>query len=342
MGQEFAIVFDVVIVVIAVGFFFAGWKNGFAKVIIGMIAVIAAFACAMIFSKPIAEGIYKDFIQQPIEEQIDNAVDESLRTMKLGGIPDIDFSKVEVGGVPVTEITPDYAGTGKAVFDLSDVDLSNTGIDSADLEAIGLKEDFDVSSLNAKTVDFTMDDIEKYGLGKLVVSQVVAVNLAGREDFEQFNEIAGTVAKYMPAITGTTNADTLGVGAARTLALTMIETKDTIRGSIVDGIIAPNCVIILRTVAFILIFSIVSIALGVIANFTKVINKIPVIGKANALAGGLAGLCEGIVVICVVCLVTRFIVSLCGGNVILFNQTAIDSTYLFKRIYEVDFLNFLT
>ncbi len=342
MGQEFAIVFDVVIVVIAVGFFFAGLKNGFAKVIIGMIAVIAAFACAMIFSKPIAETVYDNFIRQPLEEQIDNAVDEGLRTMRLGGIPDIDFSKVEVGGVPVTEITPNYAGTGKAVFDLSDVDLSNTGIDSADLRAVGLNDDLDISSLNAKTVDFTMDDIEKYGLGKLVVSQVVAVNLVGREDFEQFNEIAGTVVKYMPSITGTTNADTLGVGAARTLALTMIETKDTIRGSIVDGIIAPNCIIILRTIAFILIFSIVSIVLGVVANFTKVINKIPVIGKANALAGGLAGLCEGIVVICVVCLITRFIVSMSVGNVILFNQTAIDSTYLFKRIYEVDFLNFLT
>lgn len=342
MGQEFAIVFDVVIVVTVVGFFFAGWKNGFAKVIIGMLAVIAAFACAMIFSRPIAEGIYDNFICEPIEEQIDSAVDEGLRTMKLGGIPDIDFSKVAVGGVPVTEITPDYAGTGKAVFDLSDIDLSETGIDAADLAAIGLEGDFDISSLNAKTVAFTMDDIEKYGLGKLVVSQVVAVNLAAREDFEQFGEIAGMVAKYIPAITGTTNADTLEVGAARTLALTMIETKDTIRGAIVDGIVAPNCIIILRTIAFILIFSIVSIVLGVIANLTKVINKIPVIGKANAFAGGLAGLCEGFVVICVVCLVTRFIVSLCGGNVILFNQTAIDSTYLFKRIYEVDFLNFLT
>ncbi len=45
MGQEFAIVFDVAIVAVVVFFFFAGWKNGFAKVILGMVAVIAAFAC---------------------------------------------------------------------------------------------------------------------------------------------------------------------------------------------------------------------------------------------------------------------------------------------------------
>lgn len=341
MGQEFAIVFDVVIVVIIAGFFFAGWKNGFAKVIIGMLSVIAAFSCAMIFSRPIAETVYNNFIKQSVEKQIDDAVDESLRALKLGAIPDMDFSKVKIAGVPVTEITPDYAGTGKAIFDLSDVDLSETGVDVEELKAISLKEEMDLSTMNGKTADFTMDDIEKHGLGKLVVSQVVAVNLMQREDFAGFNEVAETVGRYIPFISGTSKSDTLGINAARTLALTMIETKDSIKGAVVGGIIEPNCIILIRTIAFILIFSIISIVLGVIANLTKVINKIPVIGKANALAGALAGLCEGMVTVCVVCVVTRFIVSMCGGNAILFNQTAIDSTFIFKRIYEVDFLNFL-
>lgn len=342
MGQEFAIVFDVAIVAVVAGFFFAGWKSGFAKVILGMVAVIAAFACAMIFSKPIAEAVYGNFIEKPIAEQIDSAIDEGLRSMKLGGIPDIDFTKVEVAGVPVTEITPDYAGTGKAVFDLSNVDLSKTGMNAEDLKAVGPDEDIDLTSVNAKTVDFTMDDIEKYGLGKLVTAQAVAVRIVQREDFKGFNDIAELLGKYVPIISGVTASDTMGVNAARTLALTMIETKDTIRGAVIDGIIEPNCLIIIRTIAFILIFSIVTIVLGVVANLTKVINKMPVIGKANALAGALAGLCEGIVAVFVICLVTRFIVSLCGGNAILFNQTAINSTFIFKRIYEVDFLNFLT
>lgn len=116
MGQEFAIVFDVAIVAVVVFFFFAGWKNGFAKVILGMVAVIAAFACAMIFSKPIAETVYGNFIEKPLTDQIDGAIDEGLRSMRLGGIPDIDFTKVEISGKPVTEVTPDYAGTGKAVL----------------------------------------------------------------------------------------------------------------------------------------------------------------------------------------------------------------------------------
>lgn len=341
MGQEFAIVFDVAIVVIIAGFFFAGWKNGFAKVIISMVAAMAAFACSMLFSKPAAEAVYESFIEEPLTEQLDSAVSESLRSLKLGGIGDIDFSKVEIAGEPVTDISPDYAGTGKAVFDLSSVDLSKTGMDVEDLKAVGLAEELDLTSLNGKTVDLTMDDIEKHGLGKLVTAQIVAVQLTQREDFASFNEIASTIGRYLPAVAGTTSSDTVGVNAARTLALKMFDTRETIRGAVVDGIIAPNCIIVIRTIAFILIFTVISITLGIVANLTRVINKIPVIGKANALAGALAGVCEGFVTVCVVCVATRFVVSMFGGNAILFNQTAIDRTFIFKRIYEVDFLNFL-
>lgn len=342
MGQEFAIVFDVVIVVLIVGSFFAGWKNGFAKVIIGMAAVIVAFGCAMWFSEPIASAVYTNFIEKKVEEQIDNAVGAGLKAIDLGGIPDIDFSKVEISGVPVTAITPNYAGTGKAVIDLSDVDLSKTGISKEDVDALGSGKDIDLSSINAKTVNFSMDDIEKYGLGKLAVAQVVAVNLSHRSDFNGLSEIAETIGKYVPGMSDTANSEALGVSAARTLALTMIETKNNIKDSVIDGIVAPNCIIVIRTIAFILIFALVSILVGVVANLTKLINKVPVIGKANAIAGGIAGLCEGIVAVFVICLIVRFIVSLSGGDVILFNQTSIDSTFVFKRFYEFDFLNFLT
>ena len=44
--------------------------------------------------------------------------------------------------------------------------------------------------------------------------------------------------------------------------------------------------------------------------------------------------------IVMLCLVTRLISSMVDGDVILFNDTAINSTFLFKRIYYLDFLNF--
>lgn len=342
MGQEFAIIFDAVIVVVVAGFFFAGWKNGFAKVILSMIASIAAFACAMIFSKPIAETFYRNVVAKPLTEQLDTAVSEGLRSLRLGGITGIDYDKAAISGVPVTEAVIDYAGTDKAMFELLHVDLSETGMDVEDLKAIGLREDLDLTDLNGKNADFSRDDIERYGLGKLVTAQVIAVQLTQREDFADFNEIAAAVGKYIPAISGTMTSDTLGVNAARTLALKMLETNDTIRDTVMDGIIEPNCIILIRTIVFILIFSVVAIVLNLVANLTKVINKVPVIGKANALAGGLAGVCEGIVAVLVVCVVTRFIVTLSGGGTILFNRTTIDSTIVFKYIYDVDVLNFLT
>lgn len=342
MGQEFAIVFDAVIVVIVGWFFFVGWGNGFAKVILGMTASIVAFACAMIFSKPIAETFYQNVIEEPLTEQIDTAVSESLRSLKLGGISNVDYDKIIISGVPVTETDIDYMGTGKAMFDLLHVDLSETGIDIEDLKAVGLREDMDLTDVNGKTAGFTRDDIEVHGLGKMVMAQIIAVQLTQRADFAAFNEIASEVGKYIPAISGTTSSDIVGVNAARTLALKMLETNDTIRNTVVDGIIEPNFIIVIRTIVFIMIFSVVAIVLNIVANLTKVINKIPVIGKANALAGGLAGVCEGIVAVLVVCVVTRFIVTMSGGSVMLFNRAVIDSTIVFKYIYDVDILNFLT
>lgn len=342
MGQEFAIVFDAVIIVVMVGFFFAGWKNGFAKVILSMIASIAAFACAMIFSKPIAETFYRGVIEEPLVEQLDTAVSEGLRSLGLGGIPGIDFNKALISGVPVTEAVIDYAGTDKAMFELTHVDLSQTGMDAEDLKAIGQREDLDLSDINGKIADFTRDDIEEYGLGKLVTAQIIAVELTQREDFASFNKIAAAIGKYIPAISGMTASDTVGVNAARMLALKMLETEETIRDTVMDDIIEPNCIITIRTIAFILIFSVVAIALNLVANITRAINKMPLIGKANALAGGLAGICEGMVAVLVVCVVTRFIVTVSGGSAILFNRTAIDSTIVFKYIYDVDILNFLT
>lgn len=341
MGQEFAFVFDIVILAIIGCMAFAGWKRGFAKVILSMAAVIVAFILGMWLSEPIANSVYESFIEKPLEQQIDETIDNSLSVIDLGNIPNIDFDKVKISGTAVGEIKPNYAGTGKAVFDLSNVDLSETGIDEADLAAIGAAPETDLTSVNARTADFSMSDIEKYGLGKLVVSQYAAVNLMRKSEFSDFGRYAELIGKFLPWISHSVGADNVSVPFVRAVTLTMIETENNVRNTVVEGIIRPNCIIVIRTTSFILIFALTSVIIGIVANLTQLLNKIPVIGKLNAAAGGVAGLCEGLVTVFVVCLITRFIISLCSGSTLLFNQTTIDSTVLFKRFYETDFLNFL-
>ncbi len=341
MGAEFAIVYDIAIAAIILFMFFSGWRRGFAKVILSMAAVIVAFGAALLFSGPAAEWVYGNYIEKPASEKLDEAVDSTFSAIHLGGLSELDFSKVKISGRAAGEIVPDYAGTNSVTFDLSNLDFSETGMDSEDIEQLGLNRDFDISAVNAKSANFTKSEIDQYGLGKLAAAQFAAICLIGNNSFESFNALFESVEKYIPGGLVYASSDNIAVSAVRKLAVSMLESGDNIKDSMMNGIIRPNCIIIIRTIAFALIFAIVSTVIGILANVSKFLEKIPVIGKANSLLGGIAGACQGLVIVFVICLATRLAVSLCDGNAIIFNQSVIDSTYLFKIFYESDFLNFL-
>ncbi len=94
------------------------------------------------------------------------------------------------------------------------------------------------------------------------------------------------------------------------------------------------------SIVFVLIFAIVCVIIGIIANASKLLDKIPVVGKANAILGGIAGACQGLIAVFTVCLATRLAVSLCGGNALIFNESVMEATILFKFFYKAEFLNF--
>lgn len=341
MGSEFAIVFDIAIAAIIILMFFEGWRKGFAKKILGLAAIFVAFAAGMTFSGPIAEGIYGGYIEKPASEALDGSIDASFSAIHLKGVSDVDFSKVKISGVSVGEITPDYRGTNSASVDLSVLDLSEIGLTDEDLETLGIEDDVDLSAVNAKTASFTEEEIIKYGLGKLAVSQYAAICLIQKNEFDNFNRCFEIVDKYIPGGINYGSSDNITVSAVRKLTLSMLETKSSLKDTLLNGIIRPNCIIIIRTIAFVLIFALVNTAIRLIANLTKIIDKIPVLGKVNSFLGGIAGLCEGLVIVFIICLATRLAVSLSNGDAIMFNQATINSTYLFRRFYETDFLNFL-
>lgn len=339
MGQEFAFAFDIAVIVLLAVFAFVGLKKGFAKVVLGLAATVAAFAVAMLLSGPIASAIYKNTIEKNIEEQIDKV--DGLGEISFGNIVELNFEKVKINGTPVGDVKLDYAGTRKAAVDLSRLDLSDTGLKTSDLAMLGISEDFDLSSLNAKTAELSMDDVEEYGLGKIAVAQYIAVNIAKQPVMKSFSDVAKNIGKYVPGFADNSAADSAGVSSIRAVALKMLDMKVSFKSAVMNGIIEPNCVLLIRTIVFGIIFILVNLLLRILTSVAKLINKIPVIGKINAFLGLVMGLVEGLFTVFVVCVITRMIVSLCGPNSILFNQAAIDSTFLFKTFYNFDFLNFL-
>ena len=347
MGSEFSIVYDIIIVAVIGGMAFAGWKKGFANVIINLVATVAAFALGMGLSAPIADSIYKNLIEKSLEEQIsaviDNQIDSAgLKAFRLDGLGNVDTDKITISGTPITEYQVDYKGGTMAVLDLSKLDLSQIGISPEDLEKLGLEPNEDLTEFNAKTAEFSKSDIEKYGLGKLVMAQFAAVNLSQTEMFKNFNSIAEIVSKFASSFSTKGSTENVTISGLRTAALLMMNTGKTVTDTIMDDVVAPNCTVFIRTIVFVLIFVLVQVILGIVANATKLINKIPIIGKANSSLGLIAGLCEGTVVVLIICMVTKFFVVISSDSAIMLNSSAIDKTFLFKHIYETNFINFYT
>lgn len=341
MGEEFSIAFDIAVVAIPAVFAFVGLKRGFAKVVLGLVATLVAFAAALLLSEPIAEAIYKGSIEKSIEEQLDKADDGMLNGLTLGELSDLNFDKVKISGVYAVDIDLDYAGTRKVAVDLMQLDLSETGLTKAQLVKLGIKENAELSKLNAKSAEFSMDDVEKYGLGRLAVAQYIAVELIQLPIMSEFDSLAEKVGKYLPGIIGSSSTDSKGVSALRAIAVKMLDTRADFKETVMNGVVKPSCTLIIRTAVFALIFLILSIVLRIVVSAAKLVNKIPVIGKVNSLLGFILGLLEGVIAVFVVCVGIRLAVSLAGTNSILFNQSAIDSTFLFKWLYNFEFLNFI-
>lgn len=342
MGQEFSFAFDIAVIVLLAIFAFVGLKRGFTRVVLGLASTVAAFALAMALSAPIARQIYKGHVEAPIEEQIDETANEVFSDLTLGDIPDMDFSAIKISGIPVDEFELNYAGTRKAIVELSDIDMSKTGITADDLAKIGVTDETDLSSLNGKTAEFTMDEIERYGLGKVTAAQYIAVNLSNNSVFRGLENIIKGAGSILPTAVFNAEADGMGVSALRTITLRMFDSRGSFRSAVMENVIEPNCILVIRTLVFVVIFILVNLALRIAAAAAKLINKIPVLGKVNAFMGLILGIAEGLLTVFLVCLITRMIVSLSGANSILFNQTAINSTVLFKTFYNFDFLNFLS
>ncbi|MCH5204178.1 MAG: CvpA family protein [Oscillospiraceae bacterium] len=343
MGQDFAFIFDIIIIALIVGLTFVGAKKGFAKIILEMSAVVVATLFAFIISEPMSEQIYESFVKQPAEELFDSNAEkfEEFLNIDFFGGEELNFDKVKIDGEYAENFKPDYAGKNSAVVDMTNrtVDLSETGLEKVDLSFFGIENGADLSSVSVKTVEFKINDVNKYGVGELVAAQYIASCSVRSGAAEPFGDLLLELEKYLPAdfISGTSGATVSAVGG---VVLAMIETRSTARSAIMEGIIEPGCTTVIRTILFIIIFVLSMVILSVIIHFSGLLNKVPVLGKANEFLGGVAGLFEGAAVVLIICIITRFIVSLCGTNVILFNETSIESTFLFKYLYNLDYISF--
>ena len=92
---------------------------------------------------------------------------------------------------------------------------------------------------------------------------------------------------------------------------------------LVDEFIAPIVVACISVILFILCFIAIRVVCGVLAKMFKTINKVPVLGFANRLAGGAAGIIIGGVNIILLSFLFSIIVIITGDGITWLNSQVI-------------------
>ena len=103
----------------------------------------------------------------------------------------------------------------------------------------------------------------------------------------------------------------------------------SIEESVVRPVMEPLLEITVFAASFIILVAVVSL----VAKGSKVVNEIPVIGGFNSFFGGVFGIANGIIGLCVAAFILEFIIS-AGIFPEYFSEKIISETYLFHWIYD--------
>lgn len=344
MGTNFFWFYDIVLAAVLIGVTFRSAKKGAVAVIIGTVSAVVAFLLAFFGSNLLSEQIYDRYIAEPLTDSITGAFDEAIGENLFTEIGKIDLSKAVTNGKFLGSIEPSFDKTGKMTLDLSDVDLTETGMAEADLQIFGIGEDFDYSLVKLGTVEITERELADRTLEELVLARILTANAKDGTAFEALEEVGGLISDTLPMLFGSFGDEVSnGVGdAIYPLILGITDFSQESYGvSILREMIDPIVKVPLRVLLFLLIFALVTLILNIIANASKIINRIPLVASVNELLGGLLGLIKAILILFIICIGVQFLISLTDNSLVFLNTYTIDRTIAFRHIYHFDFIDFL-
>lgn len=344
MGTSFFWFYDIVLLAVVAGVTFRSFKKGGVGVIISTAAVIIAFIAAFIASNAISDAVYTNYIEEPLMNYIDETVDNALGDNAVNELEKIDMSKAVVGGQFLGDMKPEPDSSGEITLDLSDIDLTETGMQDADLTVFGIGEGFDYSLVKVGNVEISARELENRSLESIVLARVLTANIESGELFTAFKDIGAKISDALPVVfddysekISDGNSDII-----YNLVLSVTDMGYENHGrAVLANIIDPIVIVPLRIVLFLIIFTVVAVALEALANASKIINRIPVISSANEALGGILGLVKSAVIILVICISIQFLISVTGDSLVFINTGTIQETIFFKHIYNLDLVDLL-
>lgn len=106
--------------------------------------------------------------------------------------------------------------------------------------------------------------------------------------------------------------------------------------TIVDKAVAPSMILLIRSIYFIIIFFIVVIIAKICSKFFRKLYRIPLVGPVNRVLGGVLGIGKGIIVLLIITTVIGFFIVFSAGGRWYMNESVIDDTLLFSKIYYLN------
>ena len=345
MGIQFFWVFDIAVAAILLALIFNGIRKGFAASIVGAASLILAFAVTLPLSEVISNAIYEEMIKDAVTEEINNQISSVIDGTLISELKKVDINKAKINGREFSAFNVQTDSSGKTTIDLSNLDLTETGIENVDLTVFGITDDnVNYSSFNLGTVVFTSNDIEIYGVEKLILASILSDNITNGTAFGSIAAAIEDMAKSIPVIlSGVSDSVTSGDKSVIddiVLSIISTDTNDFAR-AITDDMVRPFLLVPIRALIFTVLFVIIIITLNITAKLLQGINEIPIIGGVNKFLGALAGVVEALIVIFLVCIFIQIIIVLSGNELIFLNTMTIDETFVFKKIYYFEFLDFL-
>lgn len=104
--------------------------------------------------------------------------------------------------------------------------------------------------------------------------------------------------------------------------------------AIVSGAMQPVIVAMLGIITFFVIFTVLSFASSLLASAMKLVNKVPIMGKINALLGAVIGVVQGTVFVFLIALALRFGILISGDKLPFIAEKDIDDTVAFRYFYS--------
>ncbi|MCR4781106.1 MAG: CvpA family protein [Ruminiclostridium sp.] len=339
MGSEFFWFLDLLALAIFAVHIYRGATKGAVAVLISAVSAVLALIVAFSFSGMISESLYNSLIKDKVESYVENSIESAFGGGGQDTRSDIDMSKAMIKDKYLSEITMKFDATDRATLDLSSVDLSETGIGDADLSPFGLSDETDLQNVSAGTVTVMKADYEKYGIENIVLARVIAANIASEKLENSLNEIGGKLSETYAVNLKNFGKD-LSAGssdAIYSVVVALVSANAADYGEqIMEHIVSPMVLPPLRIIIFLVLFILTVTILNLIASVTKLINRIPVLGKVNGVLGAVLGFIESIIMLLILCLVMKLAITLCGNSLVFINEPTIDKTFIFRFFYALN------